>query len=65
MLSVDPKDQEIDGPDPVFNAAWNERRMLRLQRLDLKKQIEELDEFIATHERLSAQRTEPNRTAES
>lgn len=55
MMYIDPKDQECVTYDTVYDAAWAERRALRLQYFDIGKKIEALDAFIATYERLKPQ----------
>jgi hypothetical protein len=46
-MHIDPKDQPAHKDwYPTFRAAWDERRKLRLEHLDLTNRIEQLDQFI-------------------
>lgn len=53
MVYIDPKDQPSHPDWPhAYKAAWEERRMARMERCKLDKKLADLDVFMTMFERL-------------
>lgn len=48
-LYIDPKDMPVTTGDKVLAEAWEERKKMRADLYRLTKQIEAMDQFIATY----------------